>query len=199
MKKQKALITFLVVVSLFSGCAKVSAGSQGTERQTVSDVKSNEPTLATPMPKTERSTKVLPLSDSLVKEIALVTTEIGVTDIGSLTILSYEEGYGGTYDVEISLVCDGKEVRISCSYLELIERWAVSGVHDMENGHCYWYPDGMNGFCDLYDFKTNEIISAKSDDFSLDEVIEKNNEEAEKAKEEFENALDELAEKYGIK
>lgn len=140
----------------------------------------------------------LPDHKALLNAVSDILYEIGVKDITEIEIISYEESKSRDCIVTLGLICDEKEITASCTYITLIETWSVSGIHNAETNYYYWLPEGMDGLCDLYDFQTDTIISAKSDDFSLDEVLEKNDEKTQEATDEFDSFIEELETEYGL-
>jgi hypothetical protein len=137
-------------------------------------------------------------------------TMSALDDIGFQEIngISYEDvkldgGAGGDIRMVIILTdIDEKQIRMHCSYLSVIDTWIVSNIYDYVNGNCYWITEGAEGMQDMYDYRTGELVSERSDSRTwkeyLSDVKAENDAKDEETAQEFEDSMDAIAEKYGL-
>ena len=89
--------------------------------------------------------------------------KIGI-DIGeeNIKIESDMENHG-VRSVSVEVMCDDIEMRFSCFYTS--ETWSPVSISDVETDQYYWITPSAETYEDVYDWKTGEIISEKTDEF----------------------------------
>lgn len=125
--------------------------------------------------------------------------QIGFTAITNLEYISVEFPDNGDIN-ETVLVMDsnGKIVSLSCSYLSVIDTWVAVSIKDPDTGHSYWVPEGNEKYYDMYSYETGKLVSKKSEDFSLDKFMDEVDKQNQEASEEFDKALESIADEYSV-
>lgn len=197
------------VVLIFSCLLLTSCGSQTQVQPETSAVAETETVTAVTETETESGFHLSNDEYSYLSEkLSLPSYEsscgkalgqIGFTAITNLEYASVEFPDNGDIN-ETVLVTDsnGKIVSLSCSYLSVIDTWVAVSIKDPDTGHSYWVPEGNEKYYDMYSYETGELVSKKSEDFSLDKVIDEADKQNQEASEEFDQALDSIAEEYGV-
>lgn len=136
---------------------------------------------------------------SYAEVCAQALTQIGFT---AVTDCSYDEvqiSEDGDITETVSVTdSNGKTVSMSCMYFSFLDDWSVATISDPDTGHLYLVPDGSEKYYDVYSYETGELISGKKEDISVDKITEDYESRSQEISDDFDDALDDIAEKYGI-
>lgn len=136
---------------------------------------------------------------SYAEVCAQALTQIGFT---AVTDCSYDEvqiSEDGDITMTVSVTdSNGKTVSMSCMYFSFLDDWSVATISDPDTGHLYLVPDGSEKYYDVYSYETGELISGKKEDISVDKITEDYESRSSEISNDFDEALDDIAEKYGI-
>lgn len=211
--KRKALVLMLSCLLL------TSCGSQSQVESESSTVVETETAAADTDTKSETETEAeteakgnLSLSNDqynyLSEKIALPSydevggaalAQIGVATVANVSFVDVQFTDDGDI-TETILVTDsnGKTVSMTCLYLALVETWTVVSISDPDTGHYYLVPEGSEKYYDVYSYETGELISGKKEDISVDKITQDYESRSQEISDDFDDALDDIAEKYGI-
>lgn len=211
--KRKALVLMLSCLLL------TSCGSQNQVESESSTVVETETAAADTDTKSETETEAeteakgnLSLSNDqynyLSEKIALPSydevggaalAQIGVATVANVSFVDVQFTDDGDI-TETILVTDsnGKTVSMTCLYLALVETWTVVSISDPDTGHYYLVPEGSEKYYDVYSYETGELISGKKEDISVDKITQDYESRSQEISDDFDDALDDIAEKYGI-
>lgn len=78
--------------------------------------------------------------------------------------------------------------------------WIIMSISEYDSDPIKYYYgiESIIDHIDIYNFNTGEIISSKKSDINTDEIMSEYQEESDKIMQDFNNALDDIAEQYGI-
>lgn len=211
--KRKALVLMLSCLLL------TSCGSQSQVESESSTVVETETAAADTDTKSETETEAeteakgnLSLSNDqynyLSEKIALPSydevggaalAQIGVATVANVSFVDVQFTDDGDI-TETILVTDsnGKAVSMTCLYLALVDTWTVVSISDPDTGHYYLVPEGSEKYYDVYSYETGELISGKKEDISVDKITQDYESRSQEISDDFDDALDDIAEKYGI-
>lgn len=136
---------------------------------------------------TDEEAAMIPDRESLFNVGEQVLGSIGVKTVktgvwGNYTDYSSEES--DSIAVDFYGVTDSDrllKVTMQYSTSSTSAEWSVNSVYDADNGNCYYVPDEWKTTVDLYDYKTQKLISEKSE--SKEEVQERLTQKVEEASE----------------
>lgn len=125
--------------------------------------------------------------------------QIGVATVANVSFVDVQFTDDGDI-TETILVTDsnGKTVSMTCLYLALVDTWTVVSISDPDTGHYYLVPEGSEKYYDVYSYETGELVSEKKEDISVDKITEDYESRSSEISNDFDEALDDIAEKYGI-
>lgn len=125
--------------------------------------------------------------------------QIGVATVANVSFVDVQFTDDGDI-TETILVTDsnGKAVSMTCLYLALVDTWTVVSISDPDTGHYYLVPEGSEKYYDVYSYETGELISGKKEDISVDKITQDYESRSQEISDDFDDALDDIAEKYGI-
>ena len=125
--------------------------------------------------------------------------QIGVATVANVSFDDVQFTDDGDI-TETILVTDsnGKTVSMTCLYLALVDTWTVVSISDPDTGHYYLVPEGSEKYYDVYSYETGELISGKKEDISVDKITQDYESRSQEISDDFDDALDDIAEKYGI-
>lgn len=125
--------------------------------------------------------------------------QIGVATVANVSFDDVQFTDDGDI-TETILVTDsnGKTVSMTCLYLALVDTWTVVSISDPDTGHYYLVPTGSEKYYDVYSYETGELVSEKEEDISVDKITEDYESRSSEISNDFDEALDDIAEKYGI-
>lgn len=125
--------------------------------------------------------------------------QIGVATVANVSFDDVQFTDDGDI-TETILVTDsnGKTVSMTCLYLALVDTWTVVSISDPDTGHYYLVPTGSEKYYDVYSYETGELVSEKEEDVSVDKITEDYESRSSEISNDFDEALDDIAEKYGI-
>ena len=125
--------------------------------------------------------------------------QIGVATVANVSFDDVQFTDDGDI-TETILVTDsnGKTVSMTCLYLALVDTWTVVSISDPDTGHYYLVPTGSEKYYDVYSYETGELVSEKKEDISVDKITEDYESRSSEISDDFDEALDDIAEKYGI-
>lgn len=125
--------------------------------------------------------------------------QIGVATVANVFFVDVQFTDDGDI-TETILVTDsnGKTVSMTCLYLALVDTWTVVSISDPDTGHYYLVPEGSEKYYDVYSYETGELVSEKKEDISVDKITEDYESRSSEISDDFDEALDDIAEKYGI-
>lgn len=125
--------------------------------------------------------------------------QIGVATVANVSFVDVQFTDDGDI-TETILVTDsnGKTVSMTCLYLALVDTWTVVSISDPDTGHYYLVPTGSEKYYDVYSYETGELISGKKEDISVDKITQDYESRSQEISDDFDDALDDIAEKYGI-
>lgn len=125
--------------------------------------------------------------------------QIGVATVANVSFVDVQFTDDGDI-TETILVTDsnGKTVSMTCLYLALVDTWTVVSISDPDTGHYYLVPTGSEKYYDVYSYETGELVSEKKEDISVDKITEDYESRSSEISDDFDEALDDIAEKYGI-
>lgn len=136
---------------------------------------------------------------SYAEVCAQALTQIGFT---AVTDCSYDEvqiSEDGDITMTVSVTdSNGKTVSMSCMYFSFLDDWSVATISDPDTGHLYLVPDGSEKYYDVYSYETGELISQKTEDISVEKIKADSNARTQGISDNYDKALDDIAEKYGI-
>ena len=123
--------------------------------------------------------------------------QIGVATVANVSFDDVQFTDDGDI-TETILVTDsnGKTVSMTCLYLALVDTWTVVSISDPDTGHYYLVPTGSEKYYDVYSY--GELVSEKEEDISVDKITEDYESRSSEISNDFDEALDDIAEKYGI-
>lgn len=125
--------------------------------------------------------------------------QIGIATVANVSFVDVQFTDDGDI-TETILVTDsnGKAVSMTCLYLALVDTWTVVSISDPDTGHYYLVPEGSEKYYDVYSYETGELISGKKEDISVDKITQDYESRSQEISDDFDDALDDIAEKYGI-
>lgn len=207
--KKFYLATLCAVVLLSGGCSDSSINSTIPEFEpiteaTVETVKdtqnksiTDESTIDSSGNITESDTPIdLPNKEGLTHALAEAFASIGLDTVPPLEFKNYEN-ISGTISVDIYTKTEKCNLLFACLYIDITDSWNISFVKNSDNQHTYWVQKGSENKVDLYDYNTDTLVSAKSETFSSDPVGDFES-QAESINDDFEKALESIADKYQI-
>lgn len=138
-----------------------------------------------------------PNYDSFSSELTEVLVEIGATDFSSASIDTFEEHDNGDISAGISIETPQRSLHIDCSYYDILETWSVIQVYDINTEHCYYTPSGSR-FMDIYDYKTDTLVSESQESFEDFDPLEEFEDALESNEAEFDRKMESIADEYGL-
>lgn len=159
-------------------------------------------------PETEQNISELLDYDSLVDEVVDKLVYIGVTELDNTIIESLEETAG---IINVTLVCETigedfeKTLEINMHYATILSdpEWYVDSIkkynEDSEEPNMYYYvPDSLIEKVDIYDYETDELISAATEELNSDETMDEYQKTLDDTQKEFKEYIQGLRTEYGI-
>lgn len=192
----KRRIVLIVVCCLaLIGCGKVTSDEETNKTQETEQMETTKEDV-TELPAdfkevTDEEAARIPDRESLLDVGEQVLGSIGVRTVktgvwGNYT--DYSNGENSNIAVDFYGVADSdRMLKVTMQYFtsSTSAEWSVNSVCDVDNGNYYYVPDEWKTTVDLYDYKTQKLISEKSE--SKEEVQEritpKAEEESDKEKE----------------
>ena len=103
----------------------------------------------------------------------------------------------GPISLDVEIKTKSHNLIAHCMYIELIDSWSINSINDSETQNCYYsYDDGR--FTNIYDYKTDKLLTESREDISNHDPIAEFNEQSESIDAEFDAGLKSLADKYGL-
>lgn len=140
----------------------------------------------------------LPDTDGLAKELTLVMNDLGITDKPTNFEFANARKNGDDISLDVTMTTEICSLNFSCNYINLTSHWIIYLVENAENHHSYWVMNGQEKYIDLYDYKTDQLISSQSDSFNTDELLDDFDKQLESISESSDNALNSIADKYNL-
>ena len=140
----------------------------------------------------------LPDTDGLAKELTLVMNDLGITDKPTNFEFANARKNGEDISLDVTMTTEICSLNFSCDYVNLTSHWMIYLVENAENHHSYWVMNGQENYIDLYDYKTDQLISSQSDSFNTDELLDDFDKQLESISESSDNALNSIADKYNL-
>lgn len=140
----------------------------------------------------------LPDTDGLAKELTLVMNDLGITDKPTNFEFANARKNGDDISLDVTMTTEICSLNFSCNYINLTSHWIIYLVENAENHHSYWVMNGQENYIDLYDYKTDQLISSQSDSFNTDELLDDFDKQLESISESSDNALNSIADKYNL-
>ena len=138
-----------------------------------------------------------PNYDSFSSELTEVLVEIGATDFSSASIDTFEKDDNGDINAGISIETPQHSLHIDCSYYDILGTWSVIQVYDINTEHCYYTPSGSR-FTDIYDYKTDTLVSESQESFEDFDPLEEFEDALENNEAEFDRKMESIADEYGL-
>lgn len=138
-----------------------------------------------------------PNYDSFSSKLTEVLVEIGATDFSSASIDTFEERDNGDIDASISIETPQHFLHIDCAYYDILGTWSVIQVYDDNTKHCYYTSSGSR-FTDIYDYKTDTLVSESQESFEDYDPLAEFEEDLESNNAQFEQKMESIAGEYGI-
>lgn len=189
MKKRIILVVACCLVLIGCGNTTSDEGTNKTQEneQTEATEGNNIKLPADFKEVTDEEAAMIPDRESLFNVGEQVLGSIGVKTVktgvwGNYTDYSSEES--DSIAVDFYGVTDSDrllKVTMQYSTSSTSAEWSVNSVYDADNGNCYYVPDEWKTTVDLYDYKTQKLISEKSE--SKEEVQERLTQKVEEASE----------------
>ena len=205
MRKKIILVTLTISsIFLFSACSPKNTTYTSQSQNQVNEtdfIENKQPTTTVPLSDTEAisTTKTdvkvseLPAYNSLLTELSNVLAEIGATDFTVTAAYKTE-----TDNLSITLYTDqATPLHIDCLYIDLTDHWSIVQVYNIYNGHCYYTVSG-DRFSDIYDYKTDILLSESQESIEDYDPLEEFNEALESNNDEFNQKMESIADEYGI-
>lgn len=140
----------------------------------------------------------LPDTDGLARELTLVMNDLGITDKPKNFEFANAKKNGDDISLDVTMTTEICSLNFSCDYVNLTSHWMIYLVENAENHHSYWVMNGQEKYIDLYDYKTDQLISSQSDSFNTDELLDDFDKQLESISESSDNALNSIADKYNL-
>jgi hypothetical protein len=142
----------------------------------------------------------VPDSDGLLTAVNTSLNEIGFGKVLGFDDINVADT-GTQIDVEILIKNDYSDFSISCMYLTILSNpeWEVLTIKntDTENSKCFWIYEDLKNKVDIYDYKTGELISKKTEEFkSSDEQQKEYEDKLNNISDEFNKNMEALEKKY---
>lgn len=183
-----------------------------TEKKEETDVEGNEEADKTEImdlpdgfvQATKEELESVPDKEGLINVAAEALSSIGVVEIETAVYGNYsinESDTLTTVNINSYSITEAKKLLISFMYIDTgnspasAVNWSVISVKDAETGNIYYVPEDLKSTVDLYDYKTGEKISEKTETY--EDIQEKVEQEVKEAEQELEENLDDLKEKNG--
>ena len=139
----------------------------------------------------------IPNIDSLNSNLLDKLKEIGVEDINYIAYGNYRDE-SLFLSVDIFVLADDDAQLLATFMAFFDDPWECSFIRDASNKEKYYYVSGINSSTvDIYDYKTGLLISGKN--MTHDELQDEIQRQEEEADENFQEALDSIAEAFGGK
>lgn len=157
MKKILVEISALLLCFLFAGCS-----SSSTEVNNIS----NEPTdtLQSLQASSETANQSNVKYEDVSSFIQNALNDMGVSEKPrDISIKSFETS--GTISATVNFQIAGKQLSAGCFKDNENKNWYLVNISSGKGSShkCYWLADNVKGEDDLYDFKTDKLISKKSE------------------------------------
>ena len=140
----------------------------------------------------------LPDTDGLARKLSLVMNDLGITDKPKNFEFTNAKKSGDDILLDVAMTTEICSLNFSCNYISLTSHWIIYSVENAENHHSYWVMDGQEKYIDLYDYKTDQLISSQSDSFNSDELLDDFDKQLESISESADNALNSIADEYNL-
>lgn len=140
--------------------------------------------------------EIMPEANQLSEKLASALIEIGASESTNMEYEKYNKHDDG--DIDLDLVIDGglHKLKISCYYANLIHSWLIISITNYDNKNYYYVGPGSAGLVDIYDYKSNELLSSKDPAKETEDIIEHFNNEMESIDKSFDSALDDISKAY---
>lgn len=198
--KKKFYVAAVASVLLLSGCSDPE--QQALPETTQIEIQIQETTENSEVKSENEEMKYV--SEKMALASYASCTETALSDIGfrKITDVNFQKVEvtdDGDINLEIVVEDSGERtISLSCFYSSLVDLWAVGTITNPDNGHTYWVQENVYDYYDIYDYGLDKLYHAKVKDFDLDEFMERVNEENNEIQSEFEDNLNDLADKYNV-
>lgn len=213
MKKTKLIMVTALSSVVITACGGSATPSEttATETVTVAEIETAPETesakeaptfpVYTITPEESQSLDIiadLPNTDDLARELTLVMNDLGITDKPENFEFANAKKNGDDISLDVTMTTEICSLNFSCNYVNLTSHWVIYLVENVENHHSYWVVNGQEKYVDLYDYKTDQLISSQSDSFNTDELLDDFDKQLESISESSDNALNSIADKYNL-
>lgn len=140
----------------------------------------------------------LPDTDGLARELTFVMNDLGITDKPTNFEFANAKKNGDDISLDVTMTTEICSLNFSCDYVNLTSHWMIYLVENAENHHSYWVMNGQEKYIDLYDYKTDQLISPQSASFNTDELLDDFDKQFESISESADNALNSIADEYNL-
>ena len=199
MKKTK-----LIMAAALSSVAITACGGSATPSETTAAATSTTETTTIVEAETEPETEApkeaptFPVYTITPEELTLVMNDLGITDKPTNFEFANARKNGDDISLDVTMTTEICSLNFSCNYINLTSHWIIYLVENAENHHSYWVMNGQENYIDLYDYKTDQLISSQSDSFNTDELLDDFDKQLESISESSDNALNSIADKYNL-
>jgi len=210
--KKKLLVSIVSVLIVCSGCGQATKIPEETKNNQAAVEAVAEETEEPAKDSSEKSSEGtdIPLSedelniiagvdeDKLFSELSDIFVEIGYDVRGSELEYVNFNNTAGHMSYNMIYTSDGKPtLRVLVTFEP---EWArIASVDNRENGHVYWIIDNMRKYTDIYDYKTDELISPAEKEFVLDEFMDDYQRQMDAISEEYQDRINDLIKEQGYK
>ena len=208
--KRKLLISIIPVILLIAGCGSdkqteaeefKDAVASVVESESETEIGAAQEETGGDRPFTAEEDKKASVIDyeALGAETGERFKEIGYnSDQAEIQCVNFtESGDTFSYDALFSSN-DAPTLCVQIVYIGMTDTAMVSKISNHENGHVYWTIENMREYTDIYDYKTDELISPKEKDFDMDEYMQGEEEKFDQIAEDYQQRFQETLEKYGV-
>lgn len=206
---KKAIVMTLLAGLLLTGCS--GASDKSTEKVPAPVETETDTAEAESETETEKSDAEIKAEQynylhskmdlsSYTDSVTSALVEMGDTNVESFKLTSYKFPEGESKgDINLILTAnmeDGNPIKIVQTYDVATDSWHVSNISDAATGHIYWVPSSVEKYYDVYYYPSDELKSAKAEDFDLDTFMKEADERSDKIDSEFNEQLEEIYNKY---
>lgn len=146
----KKVITVLLIMLLTAGI--VGCGADETKQAEAPSLDPNASSIS------QEALK----DNELLKCAGEVFQEINIDTNASSFIVVRDDETSGVRNVSIEIDYDGINMTLAC--LSVDGKWSAVSIFDSDLKRYYWIADSSQKYGDIYDWKTGELISAKSEE-----------------------------------
>lgn len=198
---KKKLSVFCIAL-LLCGCGNPSFETTTLQspKHTVESTTTSESNVKNETSSPPKSQNIdLPNTESLDKELINILSKLGAVGSPEMDYISYRATDSGDIDIDFLVDTDLYSLRVSCMYIEVLSKWSIFRVSNDENKHCYYVAPGTEEMVDLYDYKTDALISEKSaNPKTSSELMDDYEKEMESIGDDYDADLDSIADEYNV-